>query len=409
MRLLALLAATASLLPAQHFSQRGFLETQGYGFFQTAPNDSGLAVNQNLLRWEPSWRIAPWLKLQSSFDARFDTHQQVEREFRLDFEDRRLRRPALSARRLSAIFNRGSWTVEAGRQFIRWGKADILNPTDRFAPKDFLAVVDSDFLAVPAVRATWEKDQNTIDLVWQVRFTPSRTPLINQRWIVFPPELLPEVSIRNAPSRFPGGPMLGARWNHIGAGYEFSLSFYEGFNHLPQIQPELAALQPLTVALRRSYPQLRQYGADSAVPLKWFTVKGEAGWYTTTTPKVDEFLLYVLQLERLVGEWTFVGGYAGEVVTQAALEEQGFAPDRGSARAFLGRVSYTLGPTRSVAVEGIVRQDGQGSLLRSEFSQTYGQHWRATAGFAWIRGSAPDFLGQFNRNSHVFLRIRYSF
>jgi hypothetical protein len=393
---------------AQTFTQRGFLETQGYGFFEKAPNDSGLVVNNNLLRWDGSWQAKPWLKLQTSFDARFDTHQQTDREFRLDFEDRGIRRPALSARRYSAILNKGGWTVELGRQFIRWGKADILNPTDRFAPKDFLSVVDSDFLGVPAVRATYEKDSDTIDLVWQVRFVPSRTPLINQRWTVLP-EDFPPVPLRDLPSRFPGGPMLGARWNHIGRGYEYALTFYEGFNHLPQIQPELYSVAPLTIGLRRSYPQLRQYGAAAAVPLKWFTVKGESAWYTTTTPGVEEFLLYVIQLERQVGEWSFVGGYAGEKVTQASLSEQGFAPDRGLARSLMGRAAYTIGPNKSLAVEAVVRQDGQGALVRSEYSQTWGQHWRATAGFAWIGGSAPDFLGQYNRNSHAFLKIRYSF
>ena len=31
--------------------------------------------------------------------------------------------------------------MEAGKQLIRWGKTDILNPTDRFAPRDFLTVL----------------------------------------------------------------------------------------------------------------------------------------------------------------------------------------------------------------------------------------------------------------------------
>ena len=41
--------------------------------------------------------------------------------------------------------------------------------------------------------------------------------------------------------------------------------------------------------------------------------------------------------------------------------------------------------------------------LKGEYSQTFGQHWRATAGFAWIRGAPADFLGQYRRNSHAFL------
>ena len=82
-------------------------------------------------------------------------------------------------RRLSAVFHKDRWTAELGRQFIRWGKADILNPTDRFAPKDFIeTVVDADFLGVAAARVTYDTGSNSVDLVWQPWFTPSRTPLI---------------------------------------------------------------------------------------------------------------------------------------------------------------------------------------------------------------------------------------
>jgi hypothetical protein len=47
--------------------------------------------------------------------------------------------------------------------------------------------------------------------------------------------------------------------------------------------------------------------------------------------------------------------------------------------------------------------------FKPEYSQAFGQHWRATAGFAFIRGSEGDFLGQYRRNSHAIFRLRYSF
>src|SRR6185503_7269575 len=51
----------------------------------------------------------------------------------------------------------------------------------------------------------------------------------------------------------------------------------------------------------------------------------------------------------------------------------------------------------SVAVEGAVRRNGEGSWLKFEYSQALGQHWRATSGFTWIRGSQTDFLGQYHQ------------
>ena len=405
MSTLLLVAAT---LTAQVFEQRGFLEVRALGFPQDAKNDSANLVGESLLRYEATWRPKPWLKLQAGFDGRFDSHRQFDREFRLDFEDRRAQRPALSMRRLSAQFHKGNWTAEFGRQFIRWGKTDLLTPTDRFAPKDFLNVAYSDFLAVPAARVTYEKGNDTIDVVLQARFTPSRGPLLNQRWTSLPPEL-DNVRLLDRGARYPGGTPAGLRWNHIGRGYEYSLMFYEGHNPLPLFDGNVVGFIPPTVAVNRYFPHLRQYGGDFAAPLRWFTVKGEAAYYTSKTRDMDEFVLYVLQLERIVGEWTFVGGYAGEAVTHTTGNRFLFFPDRGLAKAFLGRAAYTIDARRSIAFDTAARQNGKGLLARFEYSQTFGQHWRATAQFSLIRGNDNDFLGQYRRNSSAALILRYSF
>lgn len=397
----ALLLAT---LIAQNFDHRGFFENRALFYPQTGANDSAHVLGETFLRYEASYKFASWLKLSGVVDARFDSHRQVEREARLDVIDRRFQRPALSLRRLSATLHKGKLTAEIGRQFIRWGKADILNPTDRFAPKDFLSVIDSDFLGVTAARATYESGGHTIDLVWQPFFTPSRSPLINQRWTVLPTEAQ-GIRIVDRGARYPGGSQYGARYNHIGAGYEFSLCFFDGFQNLPQFDVQVVA--PFTVGVRRFYPALRLYGADAAVPLKWFTVKSEAAYFTSSTPGAQEYAIFVIQLERQVKEFSFVGGYAGDVVTRDSENPFQFAPDRGFARSFVGRAGWTVDANRSMALEAAVRASG--SFLRYEYSQLFGQHWRATAGAAWIRGDADDFLGQYHRNSYFSLALRYSF
>lgn len=392
-----------TFLSGQAFQQRGFLEFRPTFYPQTAPGDRGQVIGEALFRYDASYKFAPWIKLSGVFDARTDSHRQVEREWRLDAEDRGLQRPAFSVRRLSATLNRGKWTLELGRQFIRWGKADLLNPTDRFAPRDYLSVVDNDFLGVTAARLTYETKNDTVDLVYQPRFMPSRGPLLNQRWVVLPAG----VPVIDGGSVYPGGPQFGARWNRLASGYEYSLSFFEGYNHLPLITGSFT-VSPLRVILQRYYPQMRMYGGDLAIPLRWFTVKTEAAYFTSRTSTADEYVQYVVQLERMSGEWSFVGGYAGEYVTEkrAPLD---FAPDRGLARAFLGRAGYTIDANRSVAFEAAVRQNGEGVWTRAEYSQLLGQHLRATASFTLIRGNQTDFLGQYRRNSHLGLAFRYSF
>lgn len=397
------LALFATVAAAQDFTQRGFLESGGLFFPQAAPIDASHATGEWLLRYEASYKLAPGLKLSGGIDARTDTHRETDRELELSWWDRERRRPSLAVRRLSATWSRGKLTIEAGKQFVRWGKTDVLNPTDRFAPRDFVNVVDNDFLGITAARVTYGTQANTIDIVFEPRLTPSRVPLLDQRWAVLPPGL----PVAEAPPQFPGGPQFGARWNHIGSAAEYSLSFYNGYDHLPLFDARLEST-PFRVETRRFYPQLRMYGGDMALPLRAVTLKAEAGYFTSSDSRSDEYALYVLQLERQSGEWSFMGGYAGQVITShGALFS--YSPTRGSTRALVARAGYTIDTNRSVSLEAVVRQNGRGVYVKPEYTQAFGQHWRVTAGFALIRGDESDFLGQYRRNSHAIVSARYSF
>ncbi|MBZ5612326.1 MAG: hypothetical protein LAP38_29080 [Acidobacteriia bacterium] len=398
------LPAVAS--PAVHFEQKGFVEAELSGFPQLTPNDRAHVVGDLLLRWEPSLKFHNGLTLFLGVDARTDSHHQVERDLDFSWWDRTSRRPLLSARRLSLLYRHKFLTLEFGKQFVRWGKTDVLNPTDRFAPKDYLRVVDSDPLPVTAGRVTLEKGSNSLDLVYVPRFTPARIPLLDQRWVELPAGV-PDLKLRDAGVRFPGGPQFGIRWNRIAAKLETSLSFYQGYNDLPLLTAALSPA-PQSIGVRRNYPNLRAFGGDAAIPLRWFTLKTEAEALTSSTPGADNYVLFVLQAERQWKEWLFVGGYVGDAVTQHGGGLQ-FAADRGFSHAFLGRASVNLAGSRSLVFEAVARQNGNGLYAKAEYSQAFGQHWRWSAMFKGIRGDPRDFLGQYRRNSFASIVARYSF
>lgn len=400
-------AAWAQDSGAPSFTQRGYFETRNFIYPRTTSNDSGHIVSEQLLRWEGQWKARPFLRLNLSLDSRFDSHRQFERALRLDWFDRGLQRPAMSVRRLSAVYNKGGLTIEGGRQFIRWGKADLLNPTDRFAPKDFLNVLNTELLGVWAARATYERGAGAFDLVWQPYFTPSRSPLVNQRWVVLPPQLS-GIPIQDEGFRFPGRGQWGARYSHVSSGYEFSLSVFDGFNHLPLLDAGFHAAPQPVVTLQRYFARILMIGGDAAIPLRWFTLKAEAAHFASSTQQADEYTQYVVQAERMAGEWVFAGGYAGEIVT-TKRNPLDFAPDRGLTETFLGRASYNIDPNRSIAFETAVRQNLHGLYAKLEYSQTAGNHWRFTLGGVLLAGRSDDFLGQYKRNSHVAAAIRYSF
>ncbi|HEV8319897.1 MAG TPA: hypothetical protein VGQ10_20950 [Vicinamibacterales bacterium] len=398
--------AAAAIAGAQTLSEGGFVEGVGVLFPQEAPNDSKRAVVALRARGELFYKPAPWIQFAAGLDLRASSHQQVEKGWRVDYSDRGVREPQLSVRRLSATLTGGKFTLDVGKQFSRWGKTDIVTPTDRFAPRDFLNVIDTEVFAITAIRGVAQAGDGTFEVVWAPRFTPSRIPLLQQRWTVVPPGAA-AIPILDAGANLPSGSQTGVRWSHVGQGIDYSLSYFDGFNHLPAIRSE-PSLTPPQIAITRLYPAIRSYGADLAAPTPWFTVKAEGAYVTSLNHVADDYVLYVLQLERQSGEWVFVGGYAGEVVVRARTSLV-FAPDRGLSRAVVARASYTLDPNRSVAFEGAARENGRGVYARAEYAQARGQHWRATIAAVAIGGHADDFLGQYRRNSHATMTLRYSF
>jgi hypothetical protein len=355
------------------------------------------------------------VQLAAGLDFRASSHDRVEDSWRVDFEDRSVRRPRLAVRRLAATIERGRLTVDVGKQFIRWGRTDILNPVDRFAPRDFLDVIDAPFLPVLAVRPTIQIGDERFEAVWTPQMTPSRIPLPGDRWFPLPQEI-PVIPFTAAPitppvildagSLIPRGSQLGVRWNHTGTLIEASAMFFDGFNYLPGV--DVRVLSESAVELRRVYPELRAVGGDLALPLRWLTLKAEAAFFDSPPDVVDDYVLYVVEVERQVGEWSLIGGYVGEVVTKRS-GPVGFAPDRGIAGSVLGRAAYTVDPQRTVALEGVVRQSGAGMYLRGEFSQALGSRWRLILSGVGLAGDESDFLGQYDTNSHVSATLRFNF
>jgi hypothetical protein len=394
-----------SLTRDRKFSQRGFIESRGFGFPQTAANDLTRGVGDALFRDEVFVRPKPWLQFASGLDFRANSHGEVEDVWRLDFADRSLLRPRAAVHRLTASVATRHLAFDLGKQFIRWGRADILSPTDRFAPRDYLNVIDTEFLAVLGARASVHAGGETFEAVWVPRMTPSRLPLINQRWTVIPPEAT-DFALKDEGSVFPKQAEQGARWSHAGR-FEMGLSFFNGFNHLPQINPDIDAAHSI-IRLTRTYPDLRTYGLEFAVPTPTFVLKGESAYFTSPSSTAEQYVLYVVELERQIGEWLLDGGYAGEVVTESH-EGFPFAAERGVARSIIGRASYTVDPRRTVAIEAAVRQNGQGLYSKADYSQTFGQHWRLTVAGVVLAGDSADFLGQYQRNSHMSAAVRLSF
>ena len=310
-------------------------------------------------------------------------------------------------------------TFEAGKQFVRWGKADVLNPTDRFAPRDLLEVVDNDFLGVTArprdLRAGAGHDRR-----WSgcrsSRPAACRWPAAGGRRRAAAVDRRPPPVVSAPPADLGVGlplarPQAGVRWNHVGSGFEFSLSYFDGFNNLPRID---VVTEPVARP-RRGAPRLLA-DADGRrrrrLAAAMVHAQGRGRLLLDDRPARGR-----LRDLRHPG-----GAAAGRVALRRRLRWRVrdrrtgpspssplFAFDRGLADTFLGRASYTIDPLRSLAFEGAIRYDAAGGWFRAEYSRAFGQHWRATARGDLLAGAPDDFFGRYRRNSSLRLTVRYSY
>ena len=256
----------------------------------------------------------------------------------------------------------------SGKQFIRWGKSDIVVPTDRFSPRDYLTVIDAPFLAVTGLRGTAQfAELHGRGCVGAAAHAQPDASVDATMGRSKPPNVAAAVPIVEAPTAFPRGAQTGVRFGQIADRLEYSASFYDGFNHLPDFHvsgPEAASRRPRDRTCVPAHSELRRRCGRSAA-----VVHDQGGELPTSRRhrrRRTNMCLYVLQLERQRGEWVFLGGYTGEVATRER-SPLSFAPDRGLSRSIVARASCTIDANRRVEFESAVRQNGDGVYAKAEY------------------------------------------
>ena len=215
---------------------------------------------------------------------------------------------------------------------------------------------------------------NTLDAVFAPRFTPSRMPLLNQRWAVLPAGVcgMPRYSARAIPARA----QFGVRWNHVGRGFEHLAVVLRG------LQPPAAAS---SVGRRRrsasndSTRACACIGGDAAMPLRWFTVKGEVGllhFSHAAGRRVRAVRRAGSSGRRASGRWWAAMRAS---TSPGAAPCSAFSPDRGLTRAFLGARLLHHRRQPQPGVRSRRAPERRRRWFEAEYSQAFGQHWRATA------------------------------
>lgn len=194
--------------------------------------------------------------------------------------------------------------IQAGRQIIKWGTADTLNPTSYFCPYDltenFLKEDDELFLGVYALNGKILFNDYSLQAIISPVHTPAKLPSNDSPWqLTFPPVnlgamVLPNRGVQSAQKLDTSldNTGCGLRFTGTKYGMDFSFSYYRGPDKDVILKPELVMdmTNPANahIVMVPQYDIISTVGGDVAFTVSNITFQAEATW-TKDKPAVTDY------------------------------------------------------------------------------------------------------------------------
>jgi hypothetical protein len=199
---------------------------------------------------------------------------------------------------------REGWALRLGRQFITWGRADVLRPTDVFKRHDFTDFIENREEAIDAVKLSLFPGGVTVETVWAPIFEPDIVSFRPEnRWAALPEEadvpglgparLTFRVDRRREPPRTLASGQGGVRLSGSWGGWDLAGMYYYGFDRVPtSVRREIVAVDPVvrtaTINLIPVHERIHVFGGDLARVVAGWGVRAEAAYTLTTDPGSED-------------------------------------------------------------------------------------------------------------------------
>lgn len=410
---------------------KGEVTFKNFSHFRETDNDDRNFRDEGILEvgWRRRWE--QWGSLSLVLQARADDAGFAE-GVRFQIPDTSEHRSILAVKEAVATLLRGPFELSLGKQIFVWGTADAFNPTDRINPYDYLDVLDSEKLGVYSAVARLGVGPASLTVVVVPFFTPSRLPLPDSRWTPAPPPgFIAVVDDRELPGRDIENMQYAARIRATVSGWDFSVSYYDGFEDIPAFRRSTAAVAPGVVVPRFTpvYTRVRVGGADFSTTWRGFEFHGEGAFtFVQSNGRRDDFQgiagfnrtwdgLGLRWLERV----TWILEYAREVplggVRDRTIVEPGGAFQVGDLLAdnafrdtVVGRLKLDVSDDTHVQLTGLLDLTRSSSYYaRLNVSHRLSGAWLVEAGLDFMGGARDTFWGRWRDNDRFFFLLRYLF
>lgn len=275
----------------------GFYKARAYHDITRNNSKEYVSEIRQQVRVELSQRISGKFKYLVSLDARYDLAGNSKLEFDEDEKRAWLWESYLN-------YKSGNLNVRLGKQVIRWGKGDQINPTDNFTPEDFTEFLSIDERAerkLPAWMANidYSFSPYRLELIWLPFFVPSRLPETGSDWEPFLYKGYRNVSNVKEPERPKrnlASQVVALKLARNTEDYDLSASYAYHYDEIPSLY-----LNPATLETAQLYPRQHTFGADFETLIGKIGVRGEFAYtlgdvflsygamYPDTTIEKDSF------------------------------------------------------------------------------------------------------------------------
>ncbi|SER19130.1 hypothetical protein SAMN04488038_11921 [Solimonas aquatica] len=323
------------------------------------------------------------------------------------------------AREAYLDYRHGMLQLAAGWQIIRWGRTEVLNPTDNLAARDYTRLVDSDDaqkLGLPTASLRYNWGPHALQALWQPLFRASRMPLPVVPGLRYQDE-------RDAHSLGAGGLRLDTRDERGG----WSLSYFQG----PAKRPNLLVSAPdlATGLLRLNHPDSAIFGGDWEWIKGSWAWRGEAAYTRPRQPRREDlsqgeaFLDAVFGVEHHLGsssvflqaQWRRILDYRDPALNPAPLRSLAYAHASLSEALYAqslgigGGLSYYTADQRSALSLDAAWQPAHGDLVvRPRLRYQLNDQLSLLLGADYFAGPSLGPYGRLQRNSVIFVGLSSS-
>jgi hypothetical protein len=336
--------------------------------------------------------------------------------------------------------NRERWAARIGRQFITWGRADSLKPTDVFKRHDFTDFIEGREEAIDAVKLDLFSGGSTLEAVWIPLFEPDIVSFrAENRWTALPDEgevpglgrarLTFREGSRREPSRALESGEAGIRLSGSAHGWDFAAMYSYGYDRIPTlIRQEVTHIDPAareaTITLVPVHKRIHVIGGDVVTVISGWGLRGEAAYTLTSDPDArhpevdDPYLRLVVGVDRTFSQIPV--GQSVFVILQYALDTE--LPQRGPSNqsevgglrhffrhALLLNSTWKYTEFVRVSVKGFVNLEEGDFVLQPALSWQPMDGMTLTLGGDVLGGRRGTFFGTFRDNDRVRVTISYQF